>query len=82
MITKRATSILNGVVGDYLEASNNELALTMGFYKNDTLLDPKRIFYDTDDDDLTTLMTAVVTISSNGNVRENESVSEADALNR
>jgi triacylglycerol lipase len=40
-ITRKATAILNGVVGDYLDASANPLSLEMGFYRKgtDRLLD-------------------------------------------
>jgi triacylglycerol lipase len=40
----KSKSILNGVVGDYLDATANGLAIDMGFYRDGKLVDPSQLF--------------------------------------
>jgi triacylglycerol lipase len=40
----KSKSILNGVVGDYLDATANGLAIDMGFYRDGMLVDPSQLF--------------------------------------
>lgn len=39
----KSKSILNGVVGDYLDATANGLAIDMGFYRNGNLVHPDKL---------------------------------------
>jgi hypothetical protein len=39
-VANKSKSILNGVVGDYLDATANELTTEMGFYRHGKLIDP------------------------------------------